>query len=364
MRPSLTLFLYLSRHYLIGLFIVFAVLTILGLTLDAVELLRRSAGRPEVGFDRVMVMALLKLPDLSQRLLPFAVLIGGMLSLQRLTRSQELVVARAAGVSVWQFLAPGLALVLLLGTFVVTVYNPIASVLVSRYEELEAKYLKRRTSLLAVSDNGLWLRDVDADGQVVIHALRVAKQGVELSDAILLFYRGNDRFANRIDARTARLTEGFWELDDVLITGPEQTPVMRPQLRVRTALTIDRIQDSFASPETLSFWALPDFIASMERAGFSALRHRMHWHALLAAPFALMALVLVAAPFGLRAARRGGTGLLLASGVIVGFLLHFFSDVIYAFGESGEIPVLLAAWSPPLISTSLGLAMLFYIEEG
>ncbi len=44
-----------------------------------------------------------------------------------------------------------------------------------------------------------------------------------------------------------------------------------------TDLTVDRVQESFASPDTLSVWALPGFISLLERSGFSAIRHRLHF---------------------------------------------------------------------------------------
>jgi len=49
-------------------------------------------------------MTIMRLPSSAQKIYPFAILVGGMITLTRLTRSHELIVARAAGVSVWQFL--------------------------------------------------------------------------------------------------------------------------------------------------------------------------------------------------------------------------------------------------------------------
>ena len=60
-------------------------------------------------------MSLLKLPDLGLTLLPFAVLLGGVFSFVRLSRSQELLAIRAAGVSAWNLLAPALTVAVLLG---------------------------------------------------------------------------------------------------------------------------------------------------------------------------------------------------------------------------------------------------------
>lgn len=364
MRISFTLSRYFARHYLAAFLIVFSVLVGLAFVFDTVELLRRSAGRSEATFPLVMGMAILKLPALSQKLLPFAALFGGMLALARLTRSNELTVSRAAGVSVWQFLAPALAITLILGTIAVTIYNPVASAMLSRYAELEGKLLRGRTSLLALSGSGLWLRDTDAEGQVVIHALRVAGDGVELYDAIFLFYEGNDRFIRRVDATTARLGEGRWFLENVLVTGPDRPAESAEFLELSTEMTLNRIRDSFAPPETLSFWSLPGFIATLENSGFSALRHRLHFYSTIAVPFLLCAMVLIAAPFSLRLTRKGGTALLMGVGVGAGFILYLTSDLVLALGFAGTLPPLMAAWTPTAVSMLIGSTMLFYLEDG
>ena len=151
MRLSGTLSFYLGKQFLGGIGLVFCCMLSLVFLFDMIELLRRASGRDEADFGIVVQMALLNLPTLAQKLLPFAALFGGLLTYSRLTRSNELIVARAAGVSVWQFLAPGLAIALLVGIFVITVFNPVSAVLISRYEQLEARYLEGRQSLLAVS---------------------------------------------------------------------------------------------------------------------------------------------------------------------------------------------------------------------
>ncbi|MBM3555917.1 MAG: LPS export ABC transporter permease LptG [Alphaproteobacteria bacterium] len=364
MQLSPTLSLYLGRQFLIGFGTVIAGLAVLVYTVDAVELLRRAGARPDVSVGAVMGMAGLKLPIMVQKLLPFATLFGAMFAFVRLTRSSELVVVRAAGVSVWQFLFPALAAGMGIGLLTLVAFNPIAAATAANYEKLEAKYLRGRASLLAVSSNGLWLRQADPDGQSVIHALRVSQQGVELEDVIIFLYQGGDRFVGRIDAKSARLEPGYWLLSDALITGPDRPPLRRAVHRVDTTLTLAQIQESFASPHTLSFWALPGFIATLEKAGFSGLRHRLHWHTMLALPLLLAAMVLLAAAFSLRMTRRGGTGLLVGAGALVGFIFYFLGDVVLALGQSGGLPAFLAAWAPTGIGLMLGIAALLHLEDG
>jgi lipopolysaccharide export system permease protein len=364
MNLSWTLSRYLGWHFLMNVGIVFGMCVTLGFVIDIVELLNRTAGREAVAFSNVVRMALLKLPNLTEKMMPFAILFGAIWNFARLTRSQELVIARASGVSAWLFLAPAIVVALLIGIFMTTIYNPFAAQLVSRYEELEARYIRGRSSLLAVNANGLWLRQGDEKGQTVIHALHVSDSGLKLQDVIMFIYEGKDQFRGRIDAKTAALAKDKWQLERAWVTGPDRPAVFYPTLDVKTSLTPNQIQESFATPDTIAFWDLPQFIAQAEAAGFSATRHRLHYHALLAGPLLLCAMIFVAAAFSLRLARLGGAARLILSGVLTGFLLYFFTDVTHALGISGIVPVALAAWAPATTALLLGMASLFNQEDG
>jgi len=364
MRLSITLSAYIGRQFFLWCSGIFLSLTSIIFMLDLVELMRRASSKKQATLDIIAQMALLKVPLMAQEILPFAILFGGMLVFSRLTRAHELVVVRAAGVSIWQFLFPALVITFLVGCISVAIFNPFASITSSRFEHLESRYLQGKSSLLAVSSTGLWLRQSSKTGQSIIHAQRVLPESFQLQDVIIFLFEDEDRFAGRIDAVTATLDNENWQLANAWITAPDTPPNFKTNYRVKTNLTFEKIQESFASPETMSFWDLPDFISVMENAGFSALRHRLHWYTLLALPFLLCAMVFIAATFSLRLVRHGGTALLVASGIFIGFLFYFLSDVVHALGLSASLPVMLAAWSPVGISVFMGLAMLMHLEDG
>src|SRR5690606_15395737 len=160
-------------------------------------------------FSIILEMAFFKWPGMAEKLIPFAGLIGGMVALSRLTKTHELIVARAAGVSVWQFMLPPLLSMLLFGSLLIRAYNPLASTMLSRFEKLESKYIVGRSSLLAVSPSGLWLRQMESGGneerEHIIHALRVSDQGMKLSHVTVFSFDEDYRFTRRIDADSASL---------------------------------------------------------------------------------------------------------------------------------------------------------------
>jgi len=364
-RLSRTFSSYVGRQFLFS-FIVFTLgLLAIIMVFETLELFRRVSSREVVADSTtVITMALLKLPTVAEKLIPFSTLLGAMFAFWRLNRYNEFVVARAAGVSIWQFLAPPITIAILIGLFKIAVFNPFSSAMLLKYEILEARYIRGKASLAALANQGLWFRQSTGDGNYILHARSISTSDVRLDSVIVFLMQDGDRFVGRIDAKTATLETGFWRLDGAVLTEPNKAPIRFDVRRLPTDLTSDNINDSFAPPETISFWALPGFIKVLENAGFSGIRHLLHWHIHLALPLMLAAVVVLAATFSLRPMRRGGAAVLLVSGIGTGFLLYFLSDVVYALGVSSKVPVVMAAWGPALITSFLAVAVLLHLEDG
>ncbi|MBR9971827.1 LPS export ABC transporter permease LptG [Magnetospirillum sulfuroxidans] len=367
MRLSPTLSGYIGRQFLLAFASVLAVILGVVFLFDVIELIRRAAGRGDLGVANLLLMAVLKLPQMLHTVLPFAVLIGAMTAFWRLTRTHELVVARSAGISAWQFLTPVLVLVAGMGVIELTAFNPLAAAMYGRFQKMEDEILLGKTSSLDVSEVGLWLREGDADRQIVLHADQVQQQALTLNlrGVHVFILDSNEHFTRRLSARTGTLADGSLELGDVWEMEGGKASVHHAAMTVRTELTLERVHDNFASPETMSFWQLPAFITFFEKAGFAATKHRMHFQSLLASPLLYCAMVLVAAVFSLRPNMRAG-GLLMrvGGGVAAGFGIYFFNKIIYAFGLSATLPQGLAAWSPALVAGLIGVSGLLHLEDG
>jgi len=370
MTLALTLNLYISRRFLgATLAMLFSLAGLVSL-FDFIELLRRAAGNPQVTLGLVTEIAALRIPFIAMRLLPFAVLLGGILAFWRLTRSSELIVARAAGVSAWEFLAGPVLCAALLGGIATAGVSPLSSSMLARAEALDNAYLRAGGGPLALQGGRLWLRQSDRElspnGVAILSARGVKAEKLKLTtgEVTVLRLDGSDKLLARIEAANARLENGAWVLGDARIIRPDQVPEPPRELRLPTDLTVSRVQDSFASPGTLSFWALPDFIALLDRSGFSSIRHRLHFHALLALPLLAGTMVLVAAGFSMRPTRRGGVARMIGSGVAAGFALFVISKLAEEFGQSGALPVALAAWAPAASGLLFAVALLLHVEDG
>ena len=356
--------LYLGGFYLRNfLFMTLLILSIVYL-FDTVELLRRAGKYDNVPLLLVLQMGLFKLPEVGQMVFPFAVLFSAMFTLWQLSRRSELIAIRSAGLSIWRILGPILFSALMIGIIQITVINPFGALLIGRFENLENTYLKHQTSLVSFSQQGLWLKQDYDDGHVILHARDIVMPEWKLKNAIVWFFDANNSFRRRLDAQTARLNPGEWSFEGVVTNSGREKAERSDYVTLATDLTLAEIMDSFASPETISFWKLRSFIQVMEKAGFDATTMRIHFQVLLSQPLLYVAMILLAACVTLQSPRSNRTFIMVLSGVFIGFLLFFLSSFLQAFGASGQIPIVLAAWAPALISFLLGIAILMNLEDG
>ncbi len=363
MSWSWTLYRYLAVQFLITVTVVYAIFLMLAFSIDIVDLLNRTAGH-NVPTATVVGMAVLQLPDLGQKMLPFAILLGGVFTFVRLSRSRELVATRAAGVSAWDFLLPPLTVAVLIGVSAVTLFTPISARMFSEFAGLEARYVKGQESQLSVSMNGLWLRQGDAHQQSVIHALRVAQQGEHLEDVLVLLYGPNDRFLGRIDAKSAQLKDKFWVLNDAFVSDLRGIPAHHDAYKLATTLTPEQIVESSTAPDALSFWDLPSYIRAAQAAGFSAARYQLYLYTLYALPALFAAMVFMAASFSLRPGRDSGMAKIILFSAACGFGVFFFQDLTMVLGRSGAVPILLAATAPAFASILIGMTLVLSQEDG
>jgi len=372
---AVTLSGYVARRFAGMTLAMLAALTGLVSLFDLIELLRRAATRPEATFALVAQIAGLRIPFVALQIMPFALLLGGITAFWRLTRSSELIVARASGISALGFLAGPVAVAVALGVIATAAISPLSSALLARAERLDSIYLRNAGGVTALAGGRLWLRQsdrsLDERGVAILSGRPVASRrvtatyvGFQLDEVSVWRLSADDRPLERIEAPVARLAPGRWILEGAVTFGPERRSSAPQTIELPTELTPERIEDSFASPDTLGFWSLPGFIAVLEEAGFSAVRHRLHFHGLLAMPLLSAAMALLAAGFSMRPARRGGVAQMLGAGVAAGFALFVLDKVTSEFGQAGTLPVVLAAWAPAAAGMMLALALLLHLEDG
>src|SRR5438094_954056 len=212
--------------------------------------------------------------------------------------------------------------------------------------------------------SGFWLNQINSDGQSIINAARSEQQGVRLTGLTVFRFDTDLQFKERIEAREASLEEGRWAFKSVRRYSLDKPPVDQDNYYLSTTLTPAQVRNSFSTPETVSFWQLPGYIRSSESSGFATAGYRLQYHKLIAQPFLLAAMVMLAASVSLRFFRMGGVQKMVLSGVGAGFLLYVLSKVTEDLSKAELMHPIAAAWLPVCVGGLTGFLALLYQEDG
>ncbi|MGE0045155.1 MAG: LptF/LptG family permease, partial [Hyphomonadaceae bacterium] len=235
---------YLLARTLWGIGIAFAATAATILFVDLVEQFRSIGSRTALPALEAIRLTLLRTPMLLEQTMPFIALAGAMIAMIQLNQTSQLIALRASGVSAWRFLLPPALCAALIGLLVIFAVNPLGAYLYSNYEGARARLESenRQVSLR----NGLWIRQGDETGQVVIHAEAIEPNGTRLNEATFLFFEeqnGTLRFTRRIRAAHADLRPGFWQLSDLVEAEPGQRPAPQNALAIPTRLHPNELLD-------------------------------------------------------------------------------------------------------------------------
>ncbi|MFN4098637.1 MAG: LPS export ABC transporter permease LptG [Pararhodobacter sp.] len=366
----MTMGLYLVRRLAVSFGLISAVFFGMLLLFEIVEMMRRFGGR-EIGMGQIVWLSALRVPATFYQILPLLVILSSMAMFLGLARSSELVVIRSAGRSARRMLREPLIATVLFGALVVAGLNPLVAGASRAYQDrLQALQTPDQQAQISLDGSALWLRQGDARGQTVIRAQSVEPDGLGFRGvSFLLFERVTGIPLMRIEASEARLVPGRWLLTgakrwDLRAANPERDAETFPALELDSDLTGERIRESFARAGTLSVWDLPAFIRALDRAGLSSRPYQAQFHAELALPLLMAAMLMVGAVLCFRHTRAGGASTRVLLTVLAGFALFFLRNFAQVLGENGQIPLLLAVWTPPIASMLLALGILLHLEDG
>jgi lipopolysaccharide export system permease protein len=342
---------------LIGLFVLIVLI-------DYIEMMRRMGDVEGISAVAVAQISLLRVPQVVERVFPLCILVATMSCYLDLSRRLELVVSRAAGMSAWQFVAPAVLIALFIGAIATAAFNPLVAVMAERAKRLEAQYSGDVQSGLQQTENGFWVTQRSDTGHSIINAAGSREQGVLLSHVTAFVFDQRGSFVERVEAKSAALEPGHWRLQEARIYTIGAPPGVRQSYQLETNLTPTQVREKFSTPETVPFWQLPNFIDSAERAGLTAAGYHLQFQKLLARPFTLAAMVLLAAAFSLRLFRFGGVQKMVLGGLTSGFLLYVLIKVTDDLSKAEMLSPTVAAWLPAVIGGMVGFVALLHQEDG
>jgi lipopolysaccharide export system permease protein len=353
-------------RYTTGIFLLFLFLII---GVDMIEFSRRASSVEDVQASEILAVVLFRALSNAENVLPFTVMFGASATLIVLNRRLELVVARAAGLSVWQFLFPIALAAALVGALTSLVYNPVSIAALNLSSAEEAKIFVRGKKSNDGGSRGNWLRLNQKDGDVVIRAQIMQGTGNRLTQVIAYRYDFNGEMVERLDAASADFVESsstgnHYLLSNVVSTKPGQKGERLEQSILPVEISQSQLQTNQTTAGSVDFWSLPEQARRIELAGKNALPFTTRYQSLLAEPLLFVAMVLLAATVSLRFARFGINAKAILTGILAGFVLYVIAKLLVTFGSNGLVPPVMAAWSAAVVASLICITVLLHQEDG
>lgn len=357
-----TLGFYFARQFATLVISIFLFFFFLVFVITYLEFFTRTLGTKEFDPVQVFLLTLYRVPSICEEILPFTTLFGSIAAFILANRRLEIVIARAAGISAWQFLIPACIVGLLLGIGATVIYNPISTELRAMSDQMRASLTEKRPKR---GESGpIWIRQAGEGRESLIGALKTSEDGMTLSEVTAFVFDESGAFFERIDAKTARFQPGEWQIEEAVVTRLDRQPKKEATYRLPTTLSPEQVRETFDNLDAISFWELPRLIDTAQRAGLPSTRYELRYNTLLSRPFVLLAMVLIAAIVSLRFSRSREVGNMILAGIGVGFMLYVVSKIAWDLGSGGIVPPPLAAWLPAIVTLLMGATALLHLEDG
>jgi len=301
-----------------------------------------------------------KIPTFVSPVAPIAILAGTLLGLGALSRQNEFVALRAAGVSIWQIATAPLAAALLISGLIFLWNERVVPYSSQRAQDIHEVEIKKQPFKRLTGRRRIWYRGL-AGFYYIKHAS--AKQKTL---AGLTVYQVSPGFRpyRVIEVDNATWNGNTWALKGVhaYLLRKDGTVVDDPAPDFKLPESPEDFLSIHRQAEEFSYAGLHRYIRDLRRKGAHADEYLVDLHLKLAVPLISLVMVMIGTPLAAKGTRTTSVAGAVAFGLSIGFSYFVVLAFARALGQSGAIDPLLAAWTANGIFGLVGLFLLLGAE--
>ena len=302
-----------------------------------------------VGIKIPILMSILFVPNLLYNMFPFIIFLSGIWFFLKIKKNDEIIALKISGLSNISVLIIPSILSFVIGIFFITMFNPITSTFVKKYEIIKGSYEKDQDYLAAITINGIWIKEKRLGVNNIIKSTKLEKNN--LLEVSIYQFDNNDNFIKRIEAKSADISSEEWIIKDAKIINNEGKIISEhiKEISYRSVYDINKIKSIYSNLDTISFWQLNDEIKLLEERGYSSREMRAKFQESLAFPCFLLSMVLLSGVFTLGIGFKENTWYYIFISIITSVLVFYFNRFSAALGKTDKLPIEVSVWMPIVI---------------
>lgn len=304
------------------------------------------------------------IPFIFVQILPLAILASMVLTLGGLGRTNELTAMRACGVSIWRITGPLMCFICALSILLLILNEMIVPWNSQNLNDLLEIKLKGKQKTELVSHE-IWYRETNQ----IINIKVASPKSNKLEGLRIYQFNDNHMITARIDAQEATYRNDQWIAPTAVIRRFDGTSgdLTTKELPGNLPLDLGKQPQDFLTRDNanseLTFIQLLEMTRKLEQEGYNSTHQRVDMHARLASPFTCLIMGFLGIPFALQRGRNSNIALGIGISLGIGICYFIMQSLLRAFGYSGALPPVIAAWSANLVFLLLGIWLLLNSKD-
>ena len=351
---------YLLKKFLKKLFLVSGIFLVLILIINLIEesnFLKDS----EANFITPVILSSLNAPSLLYEMFPFIFLISTQFFFIDIFENKEILTLQQFGMDNFSLLKFLTFISFILGILVIVLFYNFSSILKNEYLKIKNNYAKDKKYLAVITKNGLWIKDKQKEGDLIINAEKIENEYL-INSSITQFDK-NFLITKNIVANKINISTKNWSLIDAIVTELDNSSNKYEKLKFRTNFDLERISNLFSDLTSLTYFDLLRLEKDYKAIGYSVNEINIQKHRFYSLPFLLSAMTIIATIIMIYNKFKQKILFNLFIGILFSVLVYYLGNFSNLLGENGKLPLILSVWFPVLIILSFSIIGVIRLNE-
>ena len=351
---------YLLKKFLKKIFLFFGIFLLLILIINLIEEANFLKGS-ETSFFTPVILSTLNAPSLLYEMFPFIFLISTQFFFIDIFENKEIFTLRQFGMDNFNLLRFLTSVSFILGFLVIIIFYNFSSVLKNKYLQIKNDFAQDKKYLAVITKNGLWIKDIQKNGTVIINAEKIENE--YLINSSITQFDENFQIIKNVISKKVNITDKKWVLFDPIVTELDNSSTRYEKIKFETNFDLERISNLFSDLTSLTYFDLLALEEDYKTIGYSTNEINIQKHRFYSLPFLLSAMTIIATIIMIYNKFKDKILFNLFIGILFSVLIYYLGNFSNLLGENGKLPLILSVWFPVLMLLSFSIVGVIRLNE-
>jgi lipopolysaccharide export system permease protein len=304
-----------------------------------------------------------KIPSILFQVAPAAILLATIITLNAMSRHNEIMAMKSGGISLWRIISPILGVVIILYFVLLGLNEWVVPPANQNAREATDLIIHKKKPVPVFKQSQIWIRSHQA-----IYNIKLYHPEKNLLEGITIYrFDPAFRLRERLDARSARWQDGQWIFAEASVTTfpPDGFPIRKFLAEISLPLpeTPADFQIVNKNPEEMNFSELQKYVHKIESDGYNSYKYRTAMHHCFSYAFIGVVLAFLGIPIALRREKGAGIAVGVAFCIIISLAFYLVYSLSISYGQAGTLPPILAAWLGNIIFAMVGFYLFLSVRH-